>query len=188
MASEAKEKSPAAPTDATDEPLAADLLPEKAENGRRVDSGPLSLSGKAGFFTLYKPGQGYWTRMGTGIGATFLALLTAWQIYLYMPSVTPWRSKQLALGVAAGFFAIVALVIWWLTNKPSNADFLIATDGEMKKVNWTSRRELIGSTKVVIFFMLLIAVFLFLADQLFWILFYLLGVLKVSPFSQGGGT
>ena len=46
-------------------------------------------------------------------------------------------------------------------NKPSNVDFLIATDSEMKKVNWTSRKELIGSTKVVIIFMFLIALFLF---------------------------
>src|SRR3712207_7866772 len=44
-----------------------------------------------------------------------------------------------------------------LMNKPANVDFLIATDSEMKKVNWTSRRELIGSTKVVIVFMFLIA-------------------------------
>ena len=43
-------------------------------------------------------------------------------------------------------------------NKPANVDFLIATDSEMKKVNWTSRKELIGSTKVVILFMFLIAV------------------------------
>ena len=43
-------------------------------------------------------------------------------------------------------------------NKPTNVDFLIATDSEMKKVNWTSRKELIGSTKVVIVFMFLIAV------------------------------
>ena len=42
-------------------------------------------------------------------------------------------------------------------NKPTNVDFLIATDSEMKKVNWTSRKELIGSTKVVIIFMFLIA-------------------------------
>ena len=26
-------------------------------------------------------------------------------------------------------------------NKPTNVDFLIATDSEMKKVNWTSRRS-----------------------------------------------
>jgi preprotein translocase subunit SecE len=67
-------------------------------------------------------------------------------------------------------------------NKPANADFLIATDSEMKKVNWTSRKELIGSTKVVIVFMFLIAMLLFLFDIIFGYLFYFMGVLKSSPF------
>lgn len=190
MASEAKEKPPvttAAPEDPMPE---GDDRGERAETSRSIVAGGQggSGSGGAGFFTLYKPGQGYWTRLGTVLGATLLALLTAWQIYRYMPVVTPWKSHGLALGIATGFFLAIALLIWWLTNKPANADFLIATDGEMKKVNWTSRRELIGSTKVVILFMFLIALFLFVADQLFWILFYLLGVLKVSPFSHGGGA
>jgi preprotein translocase SecE subunit len=57
-------------------------------------------------------------------------------------------------------------------NKPSNADFLIATDSEMKKVNWTSRKELIGSTKVVIFFMVIIASVLFVIDVLMGYVFY----------------
>ena len=35
-------------------------------------------------------------------------------------------------------------------NKPSNVDFLIATDSEMKKVNWTTKGELFGSTRVVV--------------------------------------
>ena len=65
---------------------------------------------------------------------------------------------------------------WYLMNKPKNADFLIATDSEMKKVNWTSRKELIGSTKIVIIFMFMIAMFLFAVDQIFGTLMYLLGV------------
>src|SRR3712207_9446120 len=74
-----------------------------------------------------------------------------------------------------------------LMNKPANVDFLIATDSEMKKVNWTSRRELIGSTKVVIVFMFLIAAFLFVIDVVFSYFFYMIDVLKSSPFG-GGGT
>ncbi len=60
-------------------------------------------------------------------------------------------------------------------NKPTNVDFLIATDSEMKKVNWTSRKELIGSTKIVILFMFFIALFLFLYDLFFQLIFYLSG-------------
>jgi preprotein translocase SecE subunit len=54
---------------------------------------------------------------------------------------------------------------------------------EMKKVNWTSRRELIGSTKVVVSFMFLTAIFLFAGDMIFRLLMQLIGVLnKGAPF------
>jgi preprotein translocase SecE subunit len=80
--------------------------------------------------------------------------------------------------VCAAFIVAFAGLCWWLMNKPTNVDFLIATDSEMKKVNWTSRRELIGSTKVVIIFMFLIAAILFLIDVGFGYLFYMVKVLK----------
>ena len=73
-------------------------------------------------------------------------------------------------------------IAWKLMNKPTNVDFLIATDSEMKKVNWTTRAELIGSTKVVIFFMMIIAAVLFLIDVLFGYVFYWFGVLWNKPF------
>jgi preprotein translocase SecE subunit len=75
----------------------------------------------------------------------------------------------------------LALLCWRLMNKPGNVDFLIATDSEMKKVNWTSRKDLMGATKVVIVFMLVIAAFLFLVDLIFHYLFFFMGVLKAPP-------
>jgi preprotein translocase SecE subunit len=148
-----------------------------------------------GFFNIYKKGQGYWTRMGTAAGALLLGGLTAYNIAHYLPDVINLGSDQaaanrehrIALGVAAGFVVAFAVFAWRMMNKPSNVDFLIATDSEMKKVNWTSRRDLIGSTKVVIVFMFLIALILFLVDIIFSYFFYLIGVLKHSPFG-GGGT
>jgi preprotein translocase SecE subunit len=150
---------------------------------------------RGGFFTIQKRGQGYWTRMGTAGGAALLGALTAYNLYVWLPVLmnlgsTPEavaREKQIAIGVAAGFFALFAAFTWRLMNKPGNVDFLIATDSEMKKVNWTSRRELIGSTKVVIVFMFLIAAFLFVIDLAFSYFFFLIKVLHSSPFG-GGGT
>jgi preprotein translocase subunit SecE len=155
----------------------------------RVEERAARDAGGHGFFSLYKPGHGYWTRMGTAIGAALIALLTAHFIYMHMPVWLPesWEAasrKQFALGVAAVFLVLFAALVWWLMNKPSNADFLIATDSEMKKVNWTSRRELIGSTKVVIIFMFLIAGILFLIDVIFGYLFHLIGILKYGPFGS----
>ena len=51
----------------------------------------------------------------------------------------------------------------------------------MKKVNWTSREELIGSTRIVILFLFVIALLLFLIDVLTGSLFYQMGLIKVPP-------
>ena len=61
---------------------------------------------------------------------------------------------------------------------------LIATDMEMKKVNWTSKRELIGSTKVVILFMFVVTLFLFTVDIVFGYLFHIARVLESGPFGS----
>lgn len=161
-------------------------------------------AGGGGFFTIYKKGQGYWTRMGTAMGAALIIALTVWFFYKQLPPIltpifTPAnatieqtraasaKAYNATLGISAALLAGIAMLVWRLTNKPSNVDFLIATDSEMKKVNWTSRKDLIGSTKVVIVFMVMIALFLFSVDIIFSYFFYLIGVLKHSPFG-GGGT
>ena len=154
---------------------------------------------RRGFFTIYKPGQGYWTRLGTGIGAALIILLTIHFFWTHLPpwieqmvaprGATPDRlaaarvtARNITLGICIGTGVGLSVLAWWLTNRPTNADFLIATDSEMKKVNWTSRKELIGSTKVVIAFMFLIAFFLFAVDVIFGYFFYLIDVLKNKPF------
>jgi preprotein translocase SecE subunit len=58
---------------------------------------------------------------------------------------------------------------------------MIATEGEMKKVNWSTRREIIGSTKVVILFTILLAVILFTVDIVFMTFFAWIGVLREAP-------
>ena len=84
-------------------------------------------------------------------------------------------------------FAIAyTLVVFHYMNKPSSVDFLIATDSEMKKVNWTTQKELMGSTKIVIGFVFVMAILLFSYDLFFQFLFWLFGVLKTPPFFMGG--
>ncbi len=192
MASETREKSAPAKDGAGDDVAKSEVRarPEYAGGGAAV-----ATPGGPGFFTIYKRGQGYWTRMGTAAAAGLLGAPTAYNLYAWLPVLinlgsTPdalARERTIATVVAVLFFALFAGLIWRLINKPANVDFLIATDSEMKKVNWTSRKELIGSTKVVIVFMFLIAMFLFVVDVLFSYLFYVIGVLKNSPFG-GGGT
>jgi preprotein translocase SecE subunit len=170
------------------EPVAA--KPAKGANKAKSEPKPIDYASRPaaagrGFFTIYKSGQGYWTRMGTLIGTGILGLMLAYTLYDKIPPFfldNPAFGRKVGLGVAVAFLVIYTATAVYLMNKAANVDFLIATDSEMKKVNWTSRKELIGSTKVVVIFMLLIAAFLFLADQIFHLLFYAVGVLKTKPF------
>ncbi len=141
---------------------------------------------QGGFFTIYKKGQGYWTRMGTLAGA---ALIGLWAAYFLFSHLQVWVQdaqnrpmNKLNMGIVILFLVVYSLIAWVLMNRPGNVQFLIETDSEMKKVNWTSKQELIGSTKVVIGFMFLTAAFLFVMDLIFGSLFYYLDVLKVRPF------
>lgn len=142
----------------------------------------------SGFFTIYKKGQGYWTRMGTAVGAIIISALLANFVYgrlVVLKTIKNWTVGYAVLfGIAALVFAALMTLAWRLMNKPGNADFLIATDSEMKKVNWTTRKELIGSTKVVIVFVILIALILFVLDVVFGYLFQLMKVLEFGPFQS----
>lgn len=60
-----------------------------------------------------------------------------------------------------------AVIYLFVGVRRSSVDFLIATDGEMKKVNWSSRKDVIGSTWVVISASFLIAAGLFVVDIAF---------------------
>jgi preprotein translocase SecE subunit len=191
------------------EPLADDDESGKGEEprqkGRRDEEGRGSEGGGAGaaapptaigggFFSLYKPGQGYWTRMGTAAAAAALIALLARFIYKSLEARTKldWVVKNglespgfptIKLIITGIFVAVTAGICWFYLNKPRVVDFFIATESEMKKVNWTSRKEIIGSTKVVIIFMFMIAFFLFFVDLFFAWFFYLIKVLHKAPFT-----
>lgn len=67
--------------------------------------------------------------------------------------------------VAAVFIIIGTILAYWLTAmRPRTVDFLISTDFEMKRVNWSTRREIVGSTIVVICTCFFLAGVLFLFD------------------------
>jgi preprotein translocase SecE subunit len=135
-----------------------------------------------GFFTIYKKGQGKWTRLGTVFAAAILGIMTALAMYEYLQAIQYLREHpNTLLGICVGFLAAYSLVVFWIVNKPHNVDFLIATDSEMKKVNWTTKGELFGSTRVVVLFVISVALFLFLVDQFFEFTFWAIGVLKIEP-------
>jgi len=113
---------------------------------------------------VYKKGQGKYTRMLTLAGAVFVATVAAAALSEFFGGYNLTRPPYIRFGVPAGLVAVVGLLVLWLINRPKSADFLIATEGEMKKVSWSSKKEVIGSTKVVIITTFILAVVLFSVD------------------------
>ncbi len=72
-----------------------------------------------------------------------------------------WLTVPLLLMAVTLWFA------WRAVNYPTFADFLIATEAEINKVSWTSRKALIRDTIVVLVTLILLTVFLFVVDM-FW--------------------
>lgn len=118
---------------------------------------------------IYKPGQGYWTRVLSAVGAGTLVLAGA--AWLYAKIVPRFTSGEHQLYYQAGTAVAVivgfGLLIYWMLNKPRVVDFMIAVEAEMKKVNWPTKKEIVGSTWVVICGTLFIAALLFLINVAF---------------------
>lgn len=130
-------------------------------------------------FNIYKRGQGKYTRLCSAFAAAIMAGLGCLQLYKKLEAVEWGLSRKAALWVAtmvpAGLFVVFALLIFWLINKASVADFMIAAEGEMKKVSWSSKQEIAVSTFIVIVFVIMMASLLGTTDLSFrtfftWIL------------------
>jgi len=135
---------------------------------------------------FYKKGQGYYTRMGTALGGALISALGCYSLYSKLGGISAqWLGEStrdwIQSGIPVVVFALLCWAIFKLVNNPRFADFLIATEGEMKKVSWTSKKEIITSTKVVIITVFILAVVLAVVDLGFSELFSWVGVLKVIP-------
>jgi len=126
-------------------------------------------------FKIYKRGQGKYTRLITAFALAVIVILGCLRLYTKLEVAQFGVDKQAALLIAtlvpAGLFAILALLIVWLMNKPTIADFMIASEGEMKKVSWSSRQEIAASTFIVILVVIFMAVLLWVVDLAFRIFF-----------------
>ncbi|MDD5064450.1 MAG: preprotein translocase subunit SecE [Phycisphaerae bacterium] len=120
-------------------------------------------------FGIYKRGQAKYTRLGSAFGFGLVAAVGCLLLYQKLDGADMglWVSTMVPVGIAAGF----AVLIFWLSNKSSIADFLIAAEGEMKKVSWSSRKEIAVSTFIVIVLVIIMAVFLGSADLGFKLFF-----------------
>lgn len=131
---------------------------------------------------FYKAGQGYYTRMFTAIGGVIVALWAAAALFDQLSSLMdPTRGYYYPVSYGLTVALVLGLggAIYWLvglSRRPN--DFFIATEGEMKKVSWSTRKEVIRSTKVVIVTVFMLSLLLFIADLFFMWFFGAIGVLK----------
>ena len=117
--------------------------------------------------TIYKKGQGYWTRMMSAVGYGLIVGLGVIWLWDLLKSVKIGGLESVYISAAGAVIAasVFGVLGYYLIGvKPRVVDFMIATEGEMKKVNWSSRKEVLGSTWVVIGLTFFIAVFCALVD------------------------
>jgi preprotein translocase SecE subunit len=138
--------------------------------------------------TSYKPSQGVKVRRGTVIGLLAVGLAGVYTLVrhhtfgdaplgLYLPFTEGLAGRGrffLPLLYGANVMGPLLLVVllgwvsWRVVNWPTFADFLIATEAEMNKVSWTTRKRLVQDTIVVLVTVVLMTVFLFVVD-IIWI-------------------
>jgi preprotein translocase subunit SecE len=114
----------------------------------------------------------------SAVGAGVLLLGGAAWLWRELEVLRSENAIYIRAGIVVGLLVALGGLVWWVFNKPRVVDFMIATESEMKKVNWPSRREIIGSTWIVICGTLLIAFLLFAVDMLFARLFSGIGILE----------
>lgn len=131
-------------------------------------------------WTIYKSGQGYWTRLLSGLAGGVLVLAGAKWLWSAIEGFSLPYGIYIQAGAAVTLIAVFGLLLFkWVAVKPNTTDFLIATEGEMKKVNWPSKRETGGSTWIVIVALFLLVAILFFSDLIFLTLFRVLRILDI---------
>jgi len=139
------------------------------------------------FFVMKKlGGQLNWARPGLGRAVRmfsfgFIGSLVAFGAYaLYMaPSISsvwwqpiagPWTLMGKSIGLKPILFPAVAVfltmmsAVYLVLNREKSADFLIETEGEIKKVSWPARKEYMGSAAIVVLVVAVVSMFLHYVD------------------------
>ena len=132
---------------------------------------------------IYKAGQGYWVRLMSayGLGAV-VALGLVW-LWKEMQGVTLFGFEPTYVRVVV--MLITALVFAWfgwmiIGTRRKSVEFLIATEGEMRKVNWSSRREIETATRIVIILTIFTAGYCWGFDMVFATIFRWMTVLRTG--------
>ena len=114
--------------------------------------------------SLYKRNQGRLTRQLT---AAALGLIVVVGAYILSRGPLFSYSPPVRVGIPLALALIAGWLVFRVLNWPRFAEFLISVEGEMAKVSWPSRQELVRATSVVIGSMAFLTAVLYLFDS-FW--------------------
>ena len=114
-------------------------------------------------------------RLGDAASPTFSGVVAGRDPKFLFPKVYLQAGVASLIVLLGGFF-----LHRFVAARPTTVDFLVATDSEMKKVNWSTRQVIQDTTIVVIGATFLIAGFIFVADIGLRMLMELIGVLKTG--------
>ena len=103
-------------------------------------------------------------------GAMLVAFLVARGGHLLWYKLGQWKPelgepRDEAVYVAAGIIGVAVALYYW--RKPGARQYATEVAEELSKVTWPSRKEVVNSTTVVLFYTLFATVFFALMDQ-FW--------------------
>ena len=150
-------------------------------------------------FGGYRKGFGLYSRIAVGVALGILALFASVSLYnalIELPDIAEGLNVPLvgigltwgllssfALFVFLGFFVCVFVAGLETGLRPidnggrKTVEFLIDTQGELQKVSWPTRYELIGSTAVVIVSIVVIGIFVLGVDWVVSVAMKYIGVL-----------
>ena len=104
------------------------------------------------------------------------------QVDLRATSAVPVVPRIYLMGGVAGLIILIGFIALYIfvASGRKSGDFLIATDSEMRKVNWSTSKQIRAHTIVVIVATFLIAGILFGIDSAFSVFFREIGVLQTK--------
>jgi len=148
-------------------------------------------------FTIYKKGLGVAARVSVGVVLLLIALFAAYSLHgalINLPGLgftIPLVGIPLSWGLIWSFvfflfcLFIIAILVGLVETGIGKIDntgrgavvFLIETQGELKKVSWPQKNELIGSTIVVLICGFVLGVYVFGVDRIVTEVMRLLNIL-----------
>lgn len=147
----------------------------------RFDDHMRSFEAQGWFSTVaYKPNQGRKVRRATTLGLLILAGCGIWTL-LHHGTLEALGSKDWRFDIPFTQSSItllpdvrytipillIAAALWFsfrFVHWPTFADFLIATEGELNKIAWPTRKSLWQDTVVVLATVIIMTIFLFFVD------------------------